>query len=97
MVHSVESALWIKLSSSSADLTIYAGDFNTEPKERFSQNNFVSLADHNLYFIQFEVLESKFSDSFKHWYFNQCCDVFGPPGSGSILFTDPALAQTNQK
>jgi hypothetical protein len=29
----VESALWIKLSSSSADLTIYAGDFNTEPKE----------------------------------------------------------------
>ena len=32
VVHSVESALWIKLSSSSADLTIYAGDFNTEPK-----------------------------------------------------------------
>lgn len=33
VVHSVESALWIKLSSSSADLTIYAGDFNTEPKD----------------------------------------------------------------
>ena len=28
---SVESAQWIKLSSSSADLTVYAGDFNTEP------------------------------------------------------------------
>ena len=33
IVHSVESAQWIKLSSSSADLTIYAGDFNTEPSE----------------------------------------------------------------
>lgn len=33
IVHSVESAQWIKLSSSSADLTIYAGDFNTEPAE----------------------------------------------------------------
>jgi len=33
VVHSVESAQWIKLSSSSADLTIYAGDFNTEPKD----------------------------------------------------------------
>jgi len=31
IVHSVESAQWIKLSCSSADLTIYAGDFNTEP------------------------------------------------------------------
>ena len=30
---SVESAQWIKLSSSSADLTIYAGDFNTEPRD----------------------------------------------------------------
>jgi sphingomyelin phosphodiesterase 2 len=29
----VESAQWIKLSSSSADLTVYAGDFNTEPKD----------------------------------------------------------------
>ena len=27
----MESAQWIKLSCSSADLTIYAGDFNTEP------------------------------------------------------------------
>jgi len=33
IVHSVESAQWIKLSSSSADLTIYAGDLNTEPAE----------------------------------------------------------------
>ena len=33
IVHSVESAQWIKLSSSSADLTIYAGDLNTEPEE----------------------------------------------------------------
>jgi len=33
IVHSVESAQWIKLSSSSADLTVYAGDFNTEPCE----------------------------------------------------------------
>jgi len=33
IVHSVESAQWIKLSSSSADLTIYAGDLNTEPSE----------------------------------------------------------------
>jgi len=33
VVHSVESAQWIKLSSSSADLTVYAGDFNTEPKD----------------------------------------------------------------
>lgn len=33
VVHGVESAQWIKLSSSSADLTIYAGDFNTEPKD----------------------------------------------------------------
>ena len=32
-MHSVESAQWIKLSASSADLTIYAGDFNTEPKD----------------------------------------------------------------
>ena len=30
-IFSVESAQWIKLSCSSADLTIYAGDFNTEP------------------------------------------------------------------
>jgi len=28
--HAFESALWIKLASSAADLTIYAGDFNTE-------------------------------------------------------------------
>ena len=33
VVHSVESAHWIKLSSSGADLTIYAGDLNTEPAE----------------------------------------------------------------
>jgi len=33
VVHGVESAQWIKFSSSSADLTIYAGDFNTEPKD----------------------------------------------------------------
>jgi len=33
VVHGVESAQWIKLASSSADLTIYAGDFNTEPKD----------------------------------------------------------------
>jgi len=33
VVHGVESAQWIKLSSSSADLTIYAGDFNNEPKD----------------------------------------------------------------
>ena len=33
VVHGVESAQWIKLSSSSADLTVYAGDFNTEPKD----------------------------------------------------------------
>ena len=33
LVCSVESAQWIKLSSSSADLTIYAGDFNTEPRD----------------------------------------------------------------
>jgi len=33
VVHAVESAQWIKLSSSSADLTIYAGDLNTEPKD----------------------------------------------------------------
>ena len=33
IVQSVESAQWIKLSSSSADLTIYAGDFNTEPRD----------------------------------------------------------------
>lgn len=31
VVHSVESAQWIKLSASSADLTIYAGDLNAEP------------------------------------------------------------------
>lgn len=31
VIHALESAEWIKLSSSSADLTIYAGDFNTEP------------------------------------------------------------------
>ena len=29
--HAFESALWIKLASSAADLTIYAGDFNSEP------------------------------------------------------------------
>ncbi|TRY74675.1 hypothetical protein TCAL_11250 [Tigriopus californicus] len=31
--HALESAQWIKLTSSSADLTIYAGDFNTEPTD----------------------------------------------------------------
>ena len=31
VVHAFESAQWVKLTSSSADLTIYAGDFNTEP------------------------------------------------------------------
>jgi len=31
VVHALESAQWIKLASSSADLTIYSGDFNTEP------------------------------------------------------------------
>ncbi len=31
VIHALESAQWIKLSSSSADLTIYGGDFNTEP------------------------------------------------------------------
>lgn len=29
--HAFESALWIKLASSAADLTIYAGDFNSVP------------------------------------------------------------------
>jgi sphingomyelin phosphodiesterase 2 len=33
VVHAIESAQWIKLASSSADLTIYAGDFNTEPTD----------------------------------------------------------------
>lgn len=33
VVHGVESAQWIKLASSCADLTIYGGDFNTEPKD----------------------------------------------------------------
>jgi hypothetical protein len=60
VVHSVESALWIKLSSSSADLTIYAGDFNTEPKERFSHYNCVSLADNLIFFSQFEGLKVNF-------------------------------------
>ena len=31
VIHALESAQWIKLASSSADLTIYAGDFNSEP------------------------------------------------------------------
>ena len=31
VIHAFESAQWIKLTSSAADLTIYAGDFNTEP------------------------------------------------------------------
>lgn len=31
VIHALESASWIKLTSSAADLTIYAGDFNTEP------------------------------------------------------------------
>ncbi|XP_040570994.1 putative neutral sphingomyelinase [Lepeophtheirus salmonis] len=31
VVHALESAQWIQLTSASADLTIYAGDFNTEP------------------------------------------------------------------
>lgn len=31
VIHALESAQWIKLASSSADLTIYGGDFNTEP------------------------------------------------------------------
>ena len=33
VIHAFESAQWIKLASSSADLTIYAGDFNNEPKD----------------------------------------------------------------
>ena len=33
VLHALESAEWIRLSSSSADLTIYAGDFNTEPTD----------------------------------------------------------------
>jgi hypothetical protein len=68
----VESALWIKLSSSSADLTIYAGDFNTEPKERFSQYNCV-----------FEGLEINYSDSLNvgiltsvAMYLGRVCDIF---------------------
>ncbi len=31
VLHALESAEWIRLSSSSADFTLYAGDFNTEP------------------------------------------------------------------
>ena len=31
VIQAFESAQWIKLTSSTADLTIYAGDFNTEP------------------------------------------------------------------
>jgi len=31
IVQAVEAAQWIKLTSAGADLTIYAGDFNTEP------------------------------------------------------------------
>ena len=31
--HGLESAQWIKLTSASADLTIYSGDFNTEPTD----------------------------------------------------------------
>ena len=31
--HGLESAQWIKLTSASADLTVYAGDFNTEPTD----------------------------------------------------------------
>ena len=31
VIHAFESAQWIKLTSSAADLTIYGGDFNTEP------------------------------------------------------------------
>lgn len=31
VIHAFESAQWIKLTSSAADLTIYAGDFNTDP------------------------------------------------------------------
>ena len=33
VIHALESAQWIKLASSSADLTIYGGDFNTEPTD----------------------------------------------------------------
>ena len=29
----LEAAQWIKLTTSGADLTIYAGDFNTEPTD----------------------------------------------------------------
>ena len=31
VMQALEAAQWIKLTSSGADLTIYAGDFNTEP------------------------------------------------------------------
>ena len=31
MVVLCKAAQWIKLTSSGADLTVYAGDFNTEP------------------------------------------------------------------
>ncbi len=33
VIHALESAQWIKLASSSADVTVYAGDFNTEPTD----------------------------------------------------------------
>ncbi|QQP37945.1 Neutral Sphingomyelinase_ putativelike, partial [Caligus rogercresseyi] len=33
VIHALESSQWIQLTSASADLTIYAGDFNTEPSK----------------------------------------------------------------
>ncbi len=33
VIHALESAQWIKLASSSADITLYSGDFNTEPTD----------------------------------------------------------------
>lgn len=32
-VQAIEAAQWIKLASASADLTLYAGDFNVRPDE----------------------------------------------------------------
>ncbi|CAB4067116.1 SMPD2 [Lepeophtheirus salmonis] len=39
VVHALESAQWIQLTSASADLTIYAGDFNTEPDKEVHGSN----------------------------------------------------------
>ena len=38
-VQAVEAAQWIKLASASADLTLYAGDFNVRPDEIPYQEN----------------------------------------------------------